>query len=408
MDAGMAAADTLEKQITKRISEVYGDALKTAIKQNRQFFKKLQDIDSGKIKPPAFYDTPEKIAKWREGYIRELMRMEHVTESITQQIKDAGAAVSPEIEKELAGVYAANANYTAQKLTRMKANAPSTGLISSVTRKQAAIIIKDKQPLFSKIAFNNLQNAPAVVKRLQNEMLQASLLGESQQQIIKRIQGVMNNSAKNAKRIAQTERTRLQSQARNDKLKEAEAAGVTVMKEWSCAMMATSRESHIALDGKRVKMGEKFRTIWGNDLEFPGDPNAPAKEVINCHCVMVPDVATEEEENQAKNTPRITFSELQNDAKNVKMDLDIRKHARARMPERSVTEKEIAEAMASPLHVTAIKTDESGQRSYKMIGPNATVCINPDTGKIVTAWQTGTKTRGRYGGDEPGVYRKTD
>ena len=295
MDAGMAAADTLEKQITKRISEVYGDALKTAIKQNKQFFKKLQDIDSGKIKPPAFYDTPEKIAKWREGYIRELMRTEHVTESITQQIKDAGAAVSPEIEKELAGVYAANANYTAQKLTRMKANAPSTGLISSVTRKQAAIIIKDKQPLFSKIAFNNLQNAPAVVKRLQNEMLQASLLGESQQQIIKRIQGVMNNSAKNAKRIAQTERTRLQSQARNDKLKEAEAAGVTVMKEWSCAMMATSRESHIALDGKRVKMGEKFRTIWGNDLEFPGDPNAPAKEVINCHCVMVPDVATEEE-----------------------------------------------------------------------------------------------------------------
>ena len=44
-----------------------------------------------------------------------------------------------------------------------------------------------------------------------------------------------------------------------------------------------------------MKMGEKFRTIWGNDLEFPGDPNAPAKEVINCHCVMVPDVATEEE-----------------------------------------------------------------------------------------------------------------
>ena len=308
MDAGMAAADTLEKQITKRISEVYGDALKAAIKQNKQFFKKLQDIDSGKIKPPAFYDTPEKIAKWREGYIRELMRTEHVTESITQQIKDAGAAVSPEIEKELAGVYAANANYTAQKLTRMKANTPSAGLISSVTRKQAAIIIKDKQPLFSKIAFNNLQNAPAVVKRLQNEMLQASLLGESQQQIIKRIQAVMNNSAKNAKRIAQTERTRLQSQARNDKLKEAEDAGVAVMKEWSCAMMATSRESHIALDGKRVKMGEKFRTIWGNDLEFPGDPNAPAKEVINCHCVMVPDVATEEE--RANEGKRSTESAL--------------------------------------------------------------------------------------------------
>lgn len=295
MDAGIAAADTLEKQVTARISEVYGDALKTAIKQNRQFFKKLQDIDSGKIKPPAYYDTPEKIAKWREGYIRELMRTEHVTESIAQQIREAGAAISPEIEKELAGIYAANANFTAQRLTRMAAGAPSMGLIAATTRRQAAIIIKDTQPLFSKIAFRNLETAPAVIRRLQNEMLQASLLGESQQQIIKRIQAVMNNSAKNAKRIAQTERTRLLSQARNDKLKEAESAGVAVMKEWSCAMKSTSRESHIALDGKRVRVGEKFHTIWGNELEFPGDPNAPAKEVINCYCAMFPDVATEAE-----------------------------------------------------------------------------------------------------------------
>ena len=57
-----------------------------------------------------------------------------------------------------------------------------------------------------------------------------------------------------------------------------------------------------------MKMGEKFRTIWGNDLEFPGDPNAPAKEVINCHCVMVPDVATEEE--RANEGKRSTESAL--------------------------------------------------------------------------------------------------
>lgn len=391
MDAGMAAADTLEKQITKRISEVYGDALKAAIKQNKQFFKKLRDIDSGKIKPPAFYDTPEKITKWREGCIRELMRTEHVTESITQQIKDAGAAVSPEIEKELAGVYAANANYTAQKLTRMKANAPSAGLISSVTRKQAAIIIKDKQPLFSKIAFNNLQNAPAVVKRLQNEMLQASLLGESQQQIIKRIQGVMNNSAKNAKRIAQTERTRLQSQARNDKLKEAEDAGVTVMKEWSCAMMTTSRESHIALDGKRVKMGEKFRTIWGNDLEFPGDPNAPAKEVINCHCVMVPDVATEAERKS-----------LQSNGGNgiIKAEtatvLPETLHAKERMNERRVSSTSINDALTHPMRIFGIKTDSKGRRSQKYIGEEATVVKNPDNDSIVTVWVTGERDRKKY------------
>ena len=29
-------------------------------------------------------------------------------------------------------------------------------------------------------------------------------------------------------------------------------------------------------------------TIWGNELMYPGDPSAPAREVINCRCVIRP------------------------------------------------------------------------------------------------------------------------
>lgn len=281
-DEAVRIADEIEKALTQRISAVYGDALKKAIRMNRRFLQKIRDIDSGKIQPPNYYNTPELIKKWREGYIRELMRQEHVIESIEQQIRDAGGKLEPEIKKALAEIYAVNANYTGTKLTAFGGvEAAGKSLITGVTRRQAAIIFRDTQPLFSKIAFRNLVEAPAVIRRLQNEMVQATLLGESQEKIIRRIRAVMGNSAANARRIAQTERTRLQSQARADQLHEAAQMGIRITKTWSTRMVR-SRESHVALNNKTIAENEKFRTIWGNELAYPGDPSAPAKEVINC------------------------------------------------------------------------------------------------------------------------------
>lgn len=288
-DRGVIASDALEKRLIKRIEKVYGEALSKAIANNKRFLQKIRDIDEGKIQPPAVYDTPEKIKQWRAGYIRELMRQENVIESIRQQITGAGAEIAPEIEQEMVNVYAVNRNYTATAINAAGVSAASVNLIGGVTRRQAEIILRDTQPLFSKIAYQNLQSAPAIMRRLQNEMMQAALLGESQAKIVRRIRNVMGNSASNARRIAQTERTRLQSQARADQLHEAEAMGIRTTKTWT-ARMVNTRDSHAALNGKTVYENEKFTTIWGNDLAYPGDPAAPAREVINCHCVMVPGV----------------------------------------------------------------------------------------------------------------------
>jgi uncharacterized protein with gpF-like domain len=47
-----------------------------------------------------------------------------------------------------------------------------------------------------------------------------------------------------------------------------------------------ARPKHQAADGQVREMGDPF-DIGGVPMNFPGDPEAPAEEVINCRCVRI-------------------------------------------------------------------------------------------------------------------------
>lgn len=72
-------------------------------------------------------------------------------------------------------------------------------------------------------------------------------------------------------------------------------------------------------------------------------------------------------------------------------------HARERMAERGVTERQIDDALRSPIHSDPTRTDELGRKSHKVIGLEATVVYNPDTGDVITTYPTSERIRRRYG-----------
>lgn len=278
--------DALEAALMARVGEIYAGALRTAIKKRAAFLRKIKAVDEGRIKPPQYYVDTDQVDKWREGFVRELMRQENVIEGIMEEINKAGAQAAEMIRDTMPEYWEINRAEAVDRFSVEMENAGIDGTFEKQTRRQIEILLSENESPFSKLAYMNLGQNLAVRRRLQNELAQAAILGESQGQIIKRIRNVTGQAQWQAKRVAQTERTRVQSQARWEAGNEAMALGVKVINEWS-ARMVNTRDTHAALDGKVALQGEYFP---GSPLRYPGDPTAPAGEVINCHCVLVPDV----------------------------------------------------------------------------------------------------------------------
>lgn len=63
-------------------------------------------------------------------------------------------------------------------------------------------------------------------------------------------------------------------------------------RQWNTSIDGRERDSHRAMDQQTRGMGEPFRSGDGFSLMFPGDPNAPPEETVQCRCVLTTRVVT--------------------------------------------------------------------------------------------------------------------
>lgn len=86
-----------------------------------------------------------------------------------------------------------------------------------------------------------------------------------------------------AERIARTE---VLSASNEGSLVGAQSLEIPFKKVWIATPDSRIRDSHLSLNGQSVGQYESF----SNGLEYPGDTNGQAEEVINCRCVIGYDV----------------------------------------------------------------------------------------------------------------------
>lgn len=93
-----------------------------------------------------------------------------------------------------------------------------------------------------------------------------------------------------AEMIARTEALRSVHQGTNEAFDQAIEMGQIkaeqIEQTWRSAQDARVRESHRNLNGEVRPMGGTWPGKYG-DLRYPGDPSAPAGDVINCRCIIV-------------------------------------------------------------------------------------------------------------------------
>lgn len=285
MDA-TGKSDAIERAMMARVAEIYAGALRKALKDKKAFLRKVDSVISGKTPPPAYYVQTGQVDRWRAGYIAALQRQGKVIDGIMDRLNRAGVEAEKLIRNGMVDIYRANREEAAETMTQ---EAAAEGVQASFTvfnARQIDVLIQQEQSPFSRLAYNRLGDNPAARRRLQNELAMASILGEGQEQIIRRIRKVTGQTVSQARRVAQTERTRVQSQARWQAGNEAEQMDLRVYSFWRTRMVR-SRESHIALNGKAAMQGERFP---GSVLRYPGDPDGRAADVINCHCVLEPHI----------------------------------------------------------------------------------------------------------------------
>lgn len=123
--------------------------------------------------------------------------------------------------------------------------------------------------------------------KLLKEALDAGFLaGESISDIAKRVDKVFNYSEDF--RSVRTAQTEVIGATNDGQLRSYMEAGVKE-KEWITAQDENVRYSH-QINGQVVEIHQSFTTREGNKLQYPGDRSgvAPAGEIINCRCTVLP------------------------------------------------------------------------------------------------------------------------
>lgn len=146
-------------------------------------------------------------------------------------------------------------------------------------------------------------------------------------------------------------------------------------------------------DMPKIRKTDASRRTMREFMEGDG-----VKRTLNARGVskMAAQKALSEEVRRRGMEPR-DFSMLSRSSQRSVFKDAVTAHAEQRMEERGVTREQMDDALEHPLHVSEVKVDEQGRKSQKYIGRDATVAVNPDTGKIITTYRTKARFIRKYG-----------
>ena len=277
-DKAHILTDEKLEEMERHLSAIYSRAEKEIQKTANEYFDKFHKQDESKRKLlEQGKITEDEYKKWRKNKIMYGKRFTEMKEQCAKQLLNVNETALAYVNDQLPEIYAINYNTLAKSVDGVGGYVFT--LLDANTVKHLATADKSLLP-YKKL--DPAKDIPWNMKKINAEVLQGILQGESMPKIAKRIRNVQEMNRTQAIRSARTIVTGAENKGRQDSYARAEADGIILQKEWIATNDNRTRHSHVLLDGDIVDQDKKF----DNGLMFPGDPNGEPSEVYNCRCSM--------------------------------------------------------------------------------------------------------------------------
>jgi hypothetical protein len=269
----------------KRLSAIYSEAQKDIQKKADEYFDKFKKADEEKrklVKQGKL--TDKEYQQWRQNKIMYGKRFTAMKEDVAKQLLNVNQTATAYINGELPEVYALNYNALADAVDGV--GGYSFTLVDRDTVKNLAMADKSLLPFRE---LDPAKDIPWNIKKINSQVLQGVIQGESIPKIAKRIMNVQEMNKDAAIRSARTIVTGAENKGRLDSFKRAQDDGIILQKEWlSSNQPGRTRDWHLPGDFESivVDVDEPFVNSMG-EIMFPGDPSADGANVYNCRCTLV-------------------------------------------------------------------------------------------------------------------------
>lgn len=276
--------DQILNQIEGRLRKEYKRAAKETQQKLNDFLNKYQEKD--KLKKQEYREGKiswDEYRQWRKNQILTAKRWREMQKTLATDLHNVNKIAKSITQDYMPDVYALNHNYSTFQIEKGSRIDTSYTLYDrhTVERlfRENPKLLPDPSPnsKTGKLLAEN-KDLRWNRQRIQSELTQGLLQGESIPEIAKRMQKVTDSNYKSAVRNARTMATGAENAGRVDSYKRAEGVGIKMTQCWVATLDGRTRHSHRLLDGEEIEVGGTF----SNGCRYPGDPNGSPSEVYNC------------------------------------------------------------------------------------------------------------------------------
>ena len=272
--------DAAMRRLSKRIEKIYAQAKWELTEKVDSFFADFKRLDEKQAALVAAGKLSKKgYQTWRSNKLLMGEKYEDLRDTMADRLVNADQIAMRYVNGELPAIYAHNYNQVGKGVER-KVKGYSFDLVNEDTVRKLST---SKKTLLPYKFVDGHKATRWDTKRVNSQILQGILQGESADQMAKRLLNVTTMNKESALRNARTAVTSAQNKGRIDAMKKCEDDGVIMGKEWIATKDERTREAHAELDRVVVKVDEPFENEIG-EIMYPGDPDADPANTYNCRC----------------------------------------------------------------------------------------------------------------------------